>query len=130
MLVLDTDTCIEILRGNKRVILRRAETEEDVATTAMTAGELFYGAHKSIAPEHNRALVETFLASMEILEFEHIAASFFGEFRAHLERKGERLADADLIIASTALAHGATLITGNEKHMRRIPGLRVQNWIR
>jgi len=45
--ILDTDVCIEILRGNQKVIERRAATPDDVATTWITACELSYGAEKS-----------------------------------------------------------------------------------
>ena len=35
----------------------------------------------------------------------------------------------DLLIAAHALALGATLITANEGEFRRVPGLRVENWL-
>jgi len=48
--LLDTDVCIEILRGNSEVIERRREIVDEVATAPMTACELYYGAAKSGAP--------------------------------------------------------------------------------
>ena len=42
---------IEILRGNDAVIARRAETDDAVVTTWVSAAELSYGAAKSRAPE-------------------------------------------------------------------------------
>jgi len=36
--------------------------------------------------------------------------------------------DADLIIASTALMRGRTLVTGNTTHVVWIPGLKLDNW--
>lgn len=47
-----------------------------------------------------------------------------------LERQGNRVADADLFIASIALAQRATLITGNLRHYERIPDLLIEDWIR
>ena len=64
MKVLDTDTCIAILRGQLQVIDRRARKPDAVATTWMTAAELHFGAAKSIAPEANGALVDEFLATL------------------------------------------------------------------
>ena len=52
----------------------------------------------------------------------------FGEIKANLELKGTRLADADIIIASTAIEEGFTLITGNVRHYSRIEGLTIENW--
>jgi tRNA(fMet)-specific endonuclease VapC len=128
--ILDTDVCIEILRGNVRVIERRRRTPDAVATTWITACELAYGAAKSRAPETNQALVVAFLATLPILELDWAAAERFGRLKADLERAGTLLADADLLIAAIALARGAGLVTGNRRHYERIPELSIEDWIR
>jgi tRNA(fMet)-specific endonuclease VapC len=129
--LLDTDTCIEILRGNEAVIDRRAtQTTTVVATTWITAAELFYGAAKSKAPEHNRSLVTRFLETMLVLDLGPAAAQIFGESKALLERAGQRLADADLFIGAIAAANGATVVTGNTRHYERFPGIQLEDWIR
>lgn len=130
MKLLDTDVCIEILRGNARVIERRRRTPDEVVTTWITACELAYGAAKSRAPEPNRALVMAFLATLPILELDWAAAERFGRLKADLERAGNRVADADLLIAAIALARGAGLITGNRRHYERVPELGIEDWIR
>ena len=130
MKVLDTDVCIEILRGNARVIECRRRTPDAVATTWITACELAYGAAKSRAPEANQALVVAFLATLPILELDGAAAERFGRLKADLERAGNLLADADLLIAAITLARGARLVTGNRRHYERIADLRIENWIR
>jgi len=128
--ILDTDVCIELLRGNTRVIERRRRTPDAVATTWITACELAYGAAQSRAPEANQALVVAFLATLPILELDWVAAEHFGRLKADLERAGTLLADADLLIASIALALGAGLVTGHRRHYERIPELRIEDWIR
>lgn len=130
MRILDTDVCIEMLRGNARVIQHRQAVLDDVVTTWITAAELFYGAAKSKAPTANRELVGEFLATVSLVGFERVAVERFGALKADLERQGQRLADADLFIASIALAQGAILITGNLLHYQRIVGLRIEDWIR
>lgn len=50
MKVLDTDVCIELLKGNTCVIEKRQRTLDEVATTWVTACELSYGAAKSRSP--------------------------------------------------------------------------------
>jgi tRNA(fMet)-specific endonuclease VapC len=130
--VLDTDTCIAILRGNQVVVERRAATLDEVVTTWITAAELHYGAAKSVVPERNRALAESFLATLPILGLDQASVQIFGEAKAHLEREGRRLADADLLIGAIAAAHQAVIVTGNVRHYEhyeRIPGLVVENWI-
>jgi tRNA(fMet)-specific endonuclease VapC len=54
----------------------------------------------------------------------------FGRIKSVLERAGNILADADLMIASIALAQGASLVTANRRHYDRIEGLRIEYWIR
>jgi tRNA(fMet)-specific endonuclease VapC len=52
-----------------------------------------------------------------------VAWPFFSVYR-----RGELLADADLLIAATALDVERTLITNNLAHFQRIPDLLVENW--
>lgn len=130
MRLLDTDTCIAILRGNQAVIQRRVASTDNVATTWVTAAELCYGAAKSKEPSANRVLVEKFLATLPIYGLDAVSSQVFGEAKALLERSGRRLADADLLIGAIAIALQATLVTGNRRHYERIPGVTVDNWIR
>jgi tRNA(fMet)-specific endonuclease VapC len=50
------------------------------------------------------------------------------EVRVALERMGETIGPMDTLIAATALAHGATLVTRNVRESGRVPGLSVVNW--
>jgi len=127
--LLDTDTCIHILRGNEAVIERRAATPDDVVTTWITAAELYYGAAKSNAPEKNRTLVQSFLSTLPVVGLDEAAVQVFGEAKALLERQGQRLADADLFIGAIAVAERATVVTGNRRHYERIPGIVLEDWI-
>jgi tRNA(fMet)-specific endonuclease VapC len=127
--LLDTDHCIEILRGNVAVAERRAQVADLVATTWVSEGELYYGAARSDRPDANRRLVAAFLATLPVLGPVPGAAEEFGSLKAALETSGRRLPDADLWIAAVTLAEAATLMTGNERHYARIPGLRTECWI-
>jgi len=126
----DTDTCIALLRGVSTVIERRAATSDAVVTTWITAAELYYGAAKSSAPENNRSVVGAFLLTLPILGLDELSVRIFGEAKALLERRGQRLADADLLIGAIAASRGATVITGNRRHYERIPGVIVEDWLR
>jgi tRNA(fMet)-specific endonuclease VapC len=130
MKILDTDGCIEILRGNQRVIARRRESLDEVATTWITTAELSYGAAKSRAPVTNQNLVIEFLSTLSVIGLNLPAVEQFGRIKAALERQGNRVADAYLFIAAIALAQGATLITGNLHHYERMPELLIEDWIR
>ena len=130
MKVLDTDVCVEILRGNPRVLQRRRHTGSRVVATWITACELEYGAAKSADPERARALVADLLSSLDILGLDRPAARQFGLHKARLRRAGTSVADADLMIAAIALAQGASLVTGNARHFERFEGLTLEDWIR
>jgi tRNA(fMet)-specific endonuclease VapC len=121
---------IEILRGNNHVIERRRQTDDRVVTTWTVASELYYGAARSSAPRENREAVDDFLGTLDVLEMNAVAARRFGRLKADLEREGQRLADADLLIAAVTLARGAVLVTGNVRHYDRIEALDIEDWIR
>lgn len=125
----DTDAISEVLRPKPSELylawLRTIPVDQQL-TTAITIGELYWGAHRSAARErHLRKIEELLLPSLQILPFDAKAAKQFGELKALLERQGTPLADADLQIASIALTAGHELVTGNVRHFSRIPGLRI-----
>lgn len=131
MILLDTDTCVEILRGNARVLKRRGEHQgEETAICFMTAAELYYGAAYSIRPEENRRLVESFLLSIAVIQSEASILKAFGTLKANLKRDGALIPDADILIAAVALVKAQYLVTGNARHFERVDGLRTLNWIR
>lgn len=129
MIVVDTDVCVEILRGNDEIVRRRRKSIENVGVAFMTAAELYFGAFKSQRPEHNKELVGRFLLTVEILHSDIEVLERFGRIKSNLQRRGELLADADVLIAATALSKDAVLATGNIRHYERIEGLRVEDWI-
>jgi len=66
---------------------------------------------------------------LTILPFDRESARVFGRIKADLEKRGLTRFEPDLQIASIALAHNLTLVTGNVRHYSGIPGLRVENWL-
>ena len=130
MILLDTDVCVELLRGNTRVLEHQRRVRDEVAISFMTVGELYYGVAKSTRREHNRNLVECFLVTVGCLQSDIAVMERFGAIKADLVVRGEMLPDADILIAATALTHCDLLVSGNEDHYGRVPGLRTANWIR
>lgn len=125
----DTDAISELLRPRPlQPYLDWLKTipREDQFTSAVTVGELFKGAYRSSAQEHHLKNVEDrVLPAVTALPFDVSVARVFGKVRAHLERTGDILPDADLQIAATALYHDLELVTGNVRHFERIPDLRI-----
>ena len=132
MIVVDTDVLSELMRARPSpVLMERLERVplREQATTAITLGEIAYGARKAGRPALYRRAVEL-LHGVHVLDFDRAAAERYGALRARLERAGLRLADPDLRIAAIVTAHDATLVTGNVRHFARVPGLAVENWLR
>jgi len=77
-------------------------------------------------PLHRYVHIESrVLPAVTVLAYDLEVARVYGAMQAHLEDAGLRLADADLQIAATAIQHNLELVTGNLRHFRRVPGLRV-----
>ena len=128
MIILDTDHCIDILRGREGVIIARRSVYEEVATTIVTACELYYGAAKSAKPLENKRAVDAFLRTLRVIEMDIYATQFFGIFKAELETVGRGLADADMMIGAIARANNAKVATGNQRHFERMTSLTLLNW--
>ena len=134
MIVFDTDVLSYVLRRDPPAGLLRKIAEIDPldqATTSITLGELVYGAHRSKRPEHfmNR-LRKLLLPNLRVLAFDRKAAEVYGEVRATLEKIGRPVAEPDLRIASICLRRDASLATGNVRHYQKVPGLKVEDWLK
>ena len=128
MKLLDTDTCIGLLKGDTAVVAAWRSCEDQCALPSMVIGELYYGAFRSTVREEELNRVAMFVDIFPEIQPSKRSMRRFGEIKANLELKGTRLADADIIIASIAIEEGFTLITGNLKHYSRIEGLAIENW--
>ncbi len=95
---------------------------------AVVKAELLLGAEKSARPEEERLRVESLLLPFEIVPFDEACAMHYARIRADLERKGQTIGGNDYLIAATALAHGAVLVTNNYAEFKRVPGLSFESW--
>ena len=134
MYLLDTDILSNLLKPvpSTSLISKMASVPtQQQFTSSITLGELVYGAHRQRL--RTGALLEQLdrilLRNRRVLSFDTEAARRYGDLRAQLERLGMPLADADLRIAAIALTHSLTMVTGNVRHFRRVPGLTVENWL-
>lgn len=128
----DTDVLSAVLRDApaSHVIRRMALTPPtEQCTTAVTLGELLYGVARRPSASFASRMWDLIATAGPILPFDEAAAERFGPLRAELERQGKRLDDADLRIAAIALSQDLTVVTGNERHFGRVPGLRIENWL-
>jgi len=130
--MLDTNICIYVMRRRPPALRRRLEMLEssEVAISAIVLGELWAGVMKSELRLRNEATLIAFLSSVTILDWPRSAARTYGSIRSHLEFRGTPISAIDMLIAAHALHEDLPLVTNNAKEFRRVPGLKVESWIR
>ncbi|MDF1485612.1 PIN domain-containing protein [Ramlibacter sp. H39-3-26] len=62
------------------------------------------------------------------MPFDAAGAHEAAAIRAELESRGLPIGPHDVLIAGTVRAHGATLVTRNEREFSRVPALQWVNW--
>lgn len=127
MLLLDTSTLVDFLRGHRGVVNRfTSESPDDLAISVMTVSELRYGAISSRNPVRGMRESAELINEIRSIPFTLQAALIHAEIRLAL--RNNRIGDPDMVIAATALASGATVVTSNVREFSRIPNLRVESW--
>ena len=130
--VLDTNVVSEWMKGEARIVERlRSLQKQDIAIPQPVLAEIAYGIERLPRSKRKERLEERLLAirtELQRVSWTDEVSAHFGTIKATLERRGERIEDFDAAIAAHALSADAVLVTTNEKHMGRIPGLRIAEW--
>jgi len=129
MWVLDTNTLIYFFKGEGRVageLLARAP--RDIGIPSVVLYELQVGIAKSSAPDKRTRQLAELISVVQVLPFHEREAQAAAELRATLERDGRPIGPYDTLIAGTALAHGAVLVSRNTREFDRVEALRVEDW--
>ena len=130
--LLDTDTCIFLIRKKSPEIFERLQTLKpgDICVSAITVAELQFGVAKSQSPLKNGQALEAFLAPFVLLPFHAYVALSYGHIRAHLAKAGTPIGPLDTLIAAHALHEDLTLVSNNTREFLRVPGLKLTNWLK
>lgn len=128
--LLDTDICIDYLRGSNPAVRDRLLTcaPSDVCLCSVVKAELIFGAHNSQKVAANLRRLRDFFEPFQSVFFDDAAAEVYGSLRSHLRREGSEIGSNDLMIASIAVALDLTLVTHNRSEFERVPGLRLAAW--
>jgi tRNA(fMet)-specific endonuclease VapC len=128
--MLDTKICIYVIKSRPAGLRERFNSLADqLCISAITLAEIIYGAEKSAPPVENLAIIEQFVARLDVLSFGERAATHYGQLRAELERAGHAVGIHDMMIGGHARSEGLTLVSNNLREFRRMEGLRLENWV-
>jgi len=129
LFLLDTDTVSFALRGAGNVATTLLlQTPSQVAISAVTLGELRFGAEKRKSKKLH-TLIDVFCGTIEVLPYDGEAAIHFGKLCVLLQRRGTPIGISDTMIAAHAQSAGRVLVTNNVRHFSRVPGLKLENWL-
>lgn len=129
MYALDTNSVIYFFKGLGNIAERLLETPpREIALPSVVLYELEVGLAKSGNPTRRRNQLEELLSVVELLPFGKTEARASAKLRSDLELRGTPIGPMDLLIAGTALSHGAVLVTRNVREFERVAGLRVEDW--
>lgn len=129
MYVLDTNTLIYFFKGMGNVAqCLLAQSPQDIAIPAIVLYELQVGVAKSNQPRKRQRQLETLLTQTAVLSFGEKEVQHAAQTRAYLEKQGTPIGAYDVLIAGTALAQRATLVTHNTVEFSRVPKLVLEDW--
>ncbi len=129
MYLLDTDTLIYSLKGEPAVLANfKKHAAAPKAVSVITYGELVFGAQGSQRITENLAKVYRLKEIFPLVDVTPAIMDIFGALKADLRKNGTPVDDFDLLIGATALTIGYCVVTNNERHYAKIPGLEVVNW--
>lgn len=128
--LLDTNICIYLRQNRPAYVTARFQRlhHGDAMLSVITYGELAYGAERSRQRAQALESLARLVSLLPVLPLPEHSGTAYGEIRATLESRGEKIGGNDLWIAAHAKSAGLILVTNNEREFRRVAGLKIQNW--
>lgn len=127
--LLDTTVLVDLQRelrkgqGGAASVLLAAQAEATICVAFVTCMEFAEG-----YPDETRAACEAFLSAFRVLWPDPDTAWRAARVSRALRGSGDPIGDHDLWIAALGLQHGMTVASRNERHFRRVEGLRLTTY--
>jgi tRNA(fMet)-specific endonuclease VapC len=130
--LIDTSVIVAAERGQlDPAQLAGEDGDELVAISAITASEMLHGVHRlkgAVARTRAERFVERMLDAVPVVPFDLEVARVHAQLDAELSATGAAVADADLMIAATAVWLDYRIATRDLRSFPRIKGLTVVVW--
>ncbi len=128
--LIDTDILSYYFKGDSLVVenFKKYLTEYDIIEISLItyyeimSGLLHKNAHKQLE------IFNDFVTDNIVIALTEESCKISSELYSKLRIKGELIDDIDLLIAGVAIENEMTLVTNNDNHFGRIPGLKIENW--
>lgn len=119
------------MRGHDDVKRRLYQIDSAaLALSSIVLGELLVGVGKSRSAAKSRVALESVTAKLNVVPVNADVSKAYGKIRSELELAGTPIGANDFWIAAQALAFELILVTDNVREFGRVPGLKLENWIR
>ena len=130
MYLLDSNICIDFMRGELPYAydMMRNSSPKLFKIPAIVEGELRLGIEKRQAAGKSPVARRRIHAAVRSGAVRRVCAHTYARIRGELEMTGKKIGPNDLIIAATALANNAVLVTNNVDEFKRVPGLSLECW--
>jgi tRNA(fMet)-specific endonuclease VapC len=129
--LLDTDVLSEVLKGKQRQLVRAAEQYVREHQRFTFSAITLYEIERGLLAKQATRLLAQFQAieqASTVLPVTDPILRRAARLWAEAKASGHARNDADLLIAATALEHGLSLATGNQRHFDWIAGLKLESW--
>lgn len=133
--MLDTCICSFIMREQPEAVLKRLEQavlrNHRIVVSAITYTEMRVGAIGPKASPRHIALVDAFCARLDaVLPWDRAAVDATTFIRMALHAAGTPIGPNDTGIAGHAVSTGAILVSNNVREFERVPGLKLEDWVK
>jgi len=129
MYILDTNTLIYYFKGMGNVSQKLlSKSPQNIGVPAIVLYELEVGIAKSYSPKKRMKQLQEIISLINIIPFSEKEAKVSASIRAILEKKGTPIGPYDILIAGTALAHQAVLVSRNTSEFELVDKLQIENW--
>ncbi len=130
MYMLDTNMLIYFFKDMGNVGTRLMSVPpKDIGIPTIVMYELELGIARSCSPRKRIKQLENFCGVTKTFPFTNVEAKVAADICAKLMSKGTPIGPYDVLIAATALANNAVLVTNNSKEFKRVQKLQIENWL-
>ncbi len=130
--IFDTSVLIDMERGSPDIEnFIGGRENESFGISVITVAELLHGVHRADSEKRRlkrEAFVEKVIELFPIYYFNLNAARIYARVWSSLAKKGVNIGAHDLMIASTAIALGFSVVTSDKRDYEKIKGLKIEHF--